>query len=70
MTKPATALAATLAILALAGCGQQGGGAQEDPIHDYVKWYSLPDGSAAVQCYTDASGASCDWGHVKLKDQA
>lgn len=29
----------------------------------------LPDGSAAVRCFSDSGGASCDWGHIELKDK-
>ncbi len=35
----------------------------------YVRWYELPDGSAAVRCFSDSGGASCDWEHIKLKDK-
>ena len=52
---PAT-LTAILAILALTASG-------------YVRWYELPDGSAAVRCFSDSGGASCDWGHIELRDK-
>lgn len=69
---PAT-LTAILAILALAACGETpkgcGQGTVNNPDPGYVRWYELPDGSAAVRCFSDSGGASCDWGHIELKDK-
>lgn len=48
---PAT-LTAILAILALTACGEtpkgDGQGTVNNPDPGYVRWYELPDGSAAV----------------------
>ena len=33
------------------------------------RWYELLDGSAAVRCFSDSGGASCDWGHIELRDK-
>ena len=44
-------------------------GHREQPDPGYVRWYELPDGSAAVRCFSDSGGASCDWEHIKLKDK-
>lgn len=69
---PAT-LTAILAILALAACGETpkggGQGTVNNPDPGYVRWYELPDGSAAVRCFYASGGASCDWGHIELKDK-
>lgn len=46
-------LTAILAILALTACGETPKG----------------DGSAAVRCFSDSGGASCDWGHIELRDK-
>lgn len=50
---PAT-LTAILAILALTACGEtpkgDGQGTVNNPDPGYVRWYELPDGSAAVRC--------------------
>lgn len=66
---PAT-LTAILAILALTACGETpkgcGQGTVNNPDPGYVRWYELPDGSAAVRCFSDSGGASCDWGHIEL----
>lgn len=42
---------------------------EQPPDPGYVRWYELPDGSAAVRCFSDSGGASCDWEHIKLKDK-
>ena len=59
---PAT-LTAILAILALTACGETpkgcGQGTVNNPDPGYVRWYELPDGSAAVRCFSDSGGASC-----------
>lgn len=69
---PAT-LTATLAILALTACGEtpkgDGQGTVNNPDPGYVRWYELPDGSAAVRCFSDSGGASCDWEHIELRDK-
>lgn len=69
---PAT-LTAILAILALTACGEtpkgDGHGTVNNPDPGYVRWYELPDGSAAVRCFSSSGGASCDWEHIKLKDK-
>lgn len=69
---PAT-LTAILAILALTACGETPKGDVQgtvnNPDHGYVRWYELPDGSAAVRCFYGSGGASCDWEHIKLKDK-
>lgn len=69
---PAT-LTAILAILALTACGEtpkgDGQGTVNNPDPGYVRWYELPDGSAAVRCFSDSGGASCDWGHIELRDK-
>ena len=69
---PAT-LTAILAILALTACGEtpkgDGQGTVNSPDPGYVRWYELPDGSAAVRCFSDSGGASCDWGHIELRDK-
>ena len=69
---PAT-LTAILAILALTACGETpkgcGQGTVNNPDPGYVRWYELPDGSAAVRCFSDSGGASCDWGHIELRDK-
>ena len=69
---PAT-LTAILAILALTACGEtpkgDGQGNVNNPDPGYVRWYELPDGSAAVRCFSDSGGASCDWGHIELRDK-
>lgn len=67
-----TTLTAILAILALTACGETPKGRR--PRHvttrpGYVRWYELPDGSAAVRCFSDSGGASCDWGHIELRDK-
>ena len=69
---PAT-LTAILAILALTACGEtpkgDGQGTVNNPDPGYVRWYELPDGSAAVRCFSNSGGASCDWGHIELRDK-
>lgn len=69
---PAT-LTAILAILALTACGETpkgcGQGTVNNPDPGYVRWYELPDGSAAVRCFSYSGGASCDWGHIELRDK-
>lgn len=69
---PAT-LTAILAILALTACGETpkggGQGTVNNPDPGYVRWYELPDGSAAVRCFYASGGASCDWGHIELRDK-
>lgn len=55
---PAT-LTAILAILALTACGEtpkgDGQGTVNNPDPGYVRWYELPDGSAAVRLPTRAA---------------
>lgn len=46
-----------------------GQGTVNNPDPGYVRWYELPDGSAAVRCFSDSGGASCDWGHIELRDK-
>lgn len=69
---PAT-LTAILAILALTACGETPKGDVQGTVNNpdpgYVRWYELPDGSAAVRCFYGSGGASCDWEHIKLKDK-
>ena len=69
---PAT-LTAILAILALTACGETPKGDVQGTVNNpdpgYVRWYELPDGSAAVRRFSDSGGASCDWEHIKLKDK-
>ncbi|MGE8661022.1 hypothetical protein [Bifidobacterium longum] len=71
MRKPITALAITLAILALAGCAtpeNDGSGTYGNPKTGYINWYETPDHKARVQCWAVSSGASCDWDHMQTKD--
>lgn len=57
----------------LTACGEtpkgDGQGTVNNPDPGYVRWYELPDGSAAVRCFSDSGGASCDWGHIELRDK-
>ena len=60
---PAT-LTSILAILALTACGETpkgcGQGTVNNPDPGYVRWYELPDGSAAVRCFSDSALALID----------
>ena len=69
---PAT-LTAILAILALTACGETPKGDVQGTVNNpdpgYVRWYELPDGSAAVRCFSDSGGASCDVGQIDPPDK-